>query len=301
LHEPGAGAPRHPHFNVLGRTLLHGPRACWRCIETVRSRTRCKTGLTSRHHSVSATSGKHVGLITNHTGRFAGRSTVDILSHAPGVQLIALFIPEHGSLSATMKRSLLQGSRHWSPVHSLLLRRNASPTTENAQGQLTRWSSTFRTPGVRSTLYDRQAYCIEEAAKRNIAFFVLDRPQSARRLIVEGPMLEHLLHRFRRLFPHAPFVRLIPSANAPTSSTPKTTLAADLQSSPVCKQKRASQLFPLKAPATKLDSSPPNLRTTKGFRSLPGIEILQTWCLFCRPRQPKLRLEEFGAPWLNGD
>src|ERR1035438_3809483 len=41
--------------------------------------------------------GKHVGLITNHTGLDSqGRSTVDLLSHAPGVQLVALFSPEHG-------------------------------------------------------------------------------------------------------------------------------------------------------------------------------------------------------------
>ncbi len=41
--------------------------------------------------------GKHVGLITNHTGLDAqGRSTVDVLSHAGGFQVIALFSPEHG-------------------------------------------------------------------------------------------------------------------------------------------------------------------------------------------------------------
>src|SRR5260370_19512725 len=41
--------------------------------------------------------GKRVGLITNHTGLDSQeRSIVDVLSHAPGVQLIALFSPEHG-------------------------------------------------------------------------------------------------------------------------------------------------------------------------------------------------------------
>ena len=42
----------------------------------------------------AALRGKHVGLITNHTGLDAlGRSTVDQLSKAPGVQLVALFSP----------------------------------------------------------------------------------------------------------------------------------------------------------------------------------------------------------------
>src|SRR5260370_2951378 len=40
--------------------------------------------------------GKHIGLITNHTGLDSqGRSTVDVLSHGAGFQLIALFSPEH--------------------------------------------------------------------------------------------------------------------------------------------------------------------------------------------------------------
>src|SRR5262250_1781740 len=41
--------------------------------------------------------GKHVGIITNHTGLDSqGKSTIDLLTHAPGVQVVALFSPEHG-------------------------------------------------------------------------------------------------------------------------------------------------------------------------------------------------------------
>jgi len=41
--------------------------------------------------------GKRVGLITNHSGRDRrGASTIDLLFHAPGVRLTALFGPEHG-------------------------------------------------------------------------------------------------------------------------------------------------------------------------------------------------------------
>ena len=45
----------------------------------------------------SALSGQRVGLITNHTGLDSrGRSTIDLLSGAPGVTLTAIFSPEHG-------------------------------------------------------------------------------------------------------------------------------------------------------------------------------------------------------------
>src|SRR5713226_8376319 len=41
--------------------------------------------------------GRHIGLITNHTGRDrAGRSTVDALAAAKNLKLVALFSPEHG-------------------------------------------------------------------------------------------------------------------------------------------------------------------------------------------------------------
>src|SRR5262249_3063401 len=41
--------------------------------------------------------GKKIGLLTNHTGRSRdGKTTIDLLHAAPGVQLVALFSPEHG-------------------------------------------------------------------------------------------------------------------------------------------------------------------------------------------------------------
>jgi uncharacterized protein YbbC (DUF1343 family) len=41
--------------------------------------------------------GQRVGLVTNQTGRTReGRSTIDVLHHAPEVKLVRLFSPEHG-------------------------------------------------------------------------------------------------------------------------------------------------------------------------------------------------------------
>ena len=41
--------------------------------------------------------GLKLGLVTNHTGRTRdGKSTIDVLFHAPGVKLVRLFSPEHG-------------------------------------------------------------------------------------------------------------------------------------------------------------------------------------------------------------
>ncbi len=41
--------------------------------------------------------GQRLGLVTNQTGKARdGRSTIDVLLHAPGVKLVKLFSPEHG-------------------------------------------------------------------------------------------------------------------------------------------------------------------------------------------------------------
>lgn len=47
--------------------------------------------------SLHLVKGKRVGLLTNHSGRDRhGTSTIDLLFHAPGAKLTALFAAEHG-------------------------------------------------------------------------------------------------------------------------------------------------------------------------------------------------------------
>src|ERR1035437_9415709 len=67
--------------------------------------------------------GKHVGLITNASGRATdGQRTVDLLAHAPGVKLVALFSPEHGLESADPAGAKVDSYRDAAtglPVYSL--------------------------------------------------------------------------------------------------------------------------------------------------------------------------------------
>ena len=74
-------------WSAAAFTLSLSPR-----VDTVR------TGLdVVLSDSVHVLQGKRVGLITNHSGLDrAGRRNIDLLYHAPGVKLVALFGPEHG-------------------------------------------------------------------------------------------------------------------------------------------------------------------------------------------------------------
>src|SRR2546425_3804982 len=146
--------------------------------------------------------GKHVGLVTNHTGVDAqGRSALQLLGHAPGVTLVALFSPEHGLVGhADEKVASSREAETGLPVYSLY-GDTLRPSEEMFQG-IDTLVFDIQDAGVRFYTYTTtMAYCMEEAAKRHIAFFVLDRPNPLGGDIVEGPMLDADKTNFVGYFP----------------------------------------------------------------------------------------------------
>src|ERR1700752_1382942 len=134
---------------------------------------------------------KHVGLITNHTGLDSrGRSTVDLLSHAAGVHLVALFSPEHGLAGRNDEKvASTKDTATGLPIFSLY-DENRRPTEEMLRG-IDALVFDIQDAGVRFYTYTAtMGYCMEEAAKHNIPFYVLDRPNPIGGNIVEGPMLD---------------------------------------------------------------------------------------------------------------
>ncbi len=137
--------------------------------------------------------GQRIGLITNHTGRDRlGQRNIDLLFRAPGVQLVALFGPEHGIagvVRAGDKVGFGRDSATGLPVYSLY-------------GD-TRVPSAEMLRDVDVLLYDIQdvgarvytfvwtmALSALEAEKHGKSFIVLDRPNPIRADKVEGGVLE---------------------------------------------------------------------------------------------------------------
>jgi len=146
--------------------------------------------------------GRRVGLITNATGvDAAGRRTIDLLAHAPGVKLLALFSPEHGL--ATQADSRVASSTDAAtglPVYSLY------GDTERPTGQMLEGLDALvfdiQDAGVRFYTYTTTlGYCLEAAAQKGIDFYVLDRPNPINGDEVEGPVLEDDLRSFVAYFP----------------------------------------------------------------------------------------------------
>jgi uncharacterized protein YbbC (DUF1343 family) len=241
--------------------------------------------------------GKHVGLITNHTGLDSqGRSTIDLLSHAPGVKLIALFSPEHGLAGhfdekVSPSRDISTGL----PTYSLY-GETLRPTDDMLKG-IDALVFDIQDAGVRFYTYTTtMAYCMEEAAKRNIAFFVLDRPNPIGGNIVEGPLLDPDKTNFVAYFPLPIRYGLTIGELAQLFNAEKH-IGADLH---VIAMKNWHRNYFFESTGIRWIPPSPNLLTPKGSILYPGLEILQNAGVSVG-RGTETPFEEFGAPWLSGD
>lgn len=240
--------------------------------------------------------GKHVGLVTNHTGVDGqGRTTIDLLEHAPGVTLVALFSPEHG-LAGTMDTKVASSHDAGSglPVYSLYgdTRR---PTDEMLKG-IDTLVFDVQDAGVRFYTYTTtMAYCMEEAAKHNIAFYVLDRPNPIGGEIVEGPMLDADQTSFVGYFP-LPVRYGLTIGELAQLFNQENHINADLH---VIAMRNWHRSYFLDSTGVRWIPPSPALRTTKGAILYPGLEILVNSGISVG-RGTETPFEEFGAPWMDG-
>src|SRR5712672_1898954 len=146
--------------------------------------------------------GKRVGLITNQTGvDRGGRNTIDLLAHAPGVKLVALFSPEHGIRGVVDERVRSSTDEATGlPVYSLY-GEDVRPTDAMLAG-LDALVFDIQDAGVRFYTYiTTMGYTMEAAAKHRLGYYVLDRPNPLGGERIEGPMLDRERTNFVAYFP----------------------------------------------------------------------------------------------------
>lgn len=134
--------------------------------------------------------GRKIGLITNHTGIDRERkSTIDLLHAAPGLELVALFSPEHG-IRGDLDHGKIgdtKDERTGLPVYSLYGERR-SPTPEQLAG-IDTLVFDIQDIGCRFYTYiSTMANCLEAAGEAKIRFVVLDRVNPLGP-VAEGPVL----------------------------------------------------------------------------------------------------------------
>jgi uncharacterized protein YbbC (DUF1343 family) len=241
--------------------------------------------------------GRHVGLITNHTGMdFNGKTAIELLAHAPGVHLVALFSPEHGIAGhADEKLASSKDASTGLPVYSLY-GEQLRPTPEMLKG-IDTLVFDVQDAGVRFYTYiSTMGYCMEEAAKHNIAFYVLDRPNPINGETIEGPMLDHDKSSFVGYF-------ALPVRYAMTIGELAQLLNTEAHINcalRVIQMKNWHRNYFYESTGLRWIPPSPNLRTMKGALLYPGLEILQSAGVSVG-RGTEAPFEEFGAPWINGE
>jgi uncharacterized protein YbbC (DUF1343 family) len=285
-------------FTVLVAVLALGPTVARAKSKHSGHASHVQTGLdVLESQKFAPLRGKHVGLITNHTGLDSqGRSTFELLSHAPSVQLVALFSPEHGLAGRNDEKiASSKDPATGLPVYSLY-GETRRPTDEMLKG-IDTLVFDVQDAGVRFYTYTAtMAYCMEEAAKHNIAFFVLDRPNPLGGEIVEGPMLDADKTSFVAYYP-LPVRYGLTIGELAQLFNAENHIGADLH---VIGMKNWHRNYFFESTGIKWIPPSPNLRTIKGSMLYPGIEILQSAGVSVG-RGTQTPFEEFGAPWLNGD
>lgn len=145
--------------------------------------------------------GKRIGVLTNQTGvDSSGHRTIDLLAHAPGATLSAIFSPEHG-VNGELDTTKIGNSRDAAtgvPIYSIY---GASDQQRrppiDVLKQLDAIVFDVQDAGVRFYTYETTlGYFLEAAAKTGIEMIVLDRPNPVGGAFIQGPLSQPGMESF---------------------------------------------------------------------------------------------------------
>jgi uncharacterized protein YbbC (DUF1343 family) len=241
--------------------------------------------------------GKRVGLITNQTGvDREGRSTIDLMAHAPGVKLVALFSPEHGLRGESDARvSASTDETTGLPIYSLYGETDR-PTDAMLAG-VNVLVFDIQDAGVRFYTYiTTMGYAMEAAAAHHIPFYVLDRPDPLGGERIEGPMLDRERTNFVGYFPMPVRMGMTLGEMAKMFNVGKK-IGCDLHVVRLQNWQRRMYFgdtgLPWRSPS-------PNLRSAEAEILYPGLELLQAGGVSVG-RGTARPFELLGAPWTRGE
>ncbi len=139
------------------------------------------------------TAARRIAVVTNQTGMDAhGSRTIDVLAKAPGIEVAAIFSPEHG-VTGSLDTTAISDSRDAAtgiPVYSVYgdssTKRHPSLQILNSVDAIV---YDIQDIGTRFYTYETTlGYFLEAAAKTGKNIFVLDRPNPINGTYVQGPI-----------------------------------------------------------------------------------------------------------------
>ncbi len=241
--------------------------------------------------------GSKIGLITNQTGiNRERRSTIDLLAEAPGVELKALFSPEHG-IRGLLDQDSIDDSTDAAtglPVYSLYKSEKRKPTPEQLEG-LDALVFDIQDIGCRFYTYvSTMGLAMEAAKEAGIRFVVLDRVNPVGGVVVDGPVRTGEGNDFVA-FHDLPVQHGMTAGELARMFNAERGVGADLEVVPVEGWD----------PATRFDGTglpwvnpSPNMRSPAQALLYPGVGLIEFTNVSVGRGTPS-PFEHIGAPWIH--
>jgi uncharacterized protein YbbC (DUF1343 family) len=249
--------------------------------------------------SVHLVLGRRVGLVTNHTALdAAGEHAIDRLASHPGVELVALYSPEHGIRGDAEAGVLVDSGVDQAtglPVHSLY-GQTRKPTPDMLEGvELLMFD--IQDIGTRYYTYVyTMALAMEAAGEAGIPFVVLDRPNPVGGDLVQGNVLDPAYASFVGMYP-LPMRHGMTPGELARLFRGEFGVEAELRVVPAEGWHR-DMLFP----DTGLPWRPPspNMPDLESALHYPGTCLFEGTNLSVG-RGTDRAFQQIGAPWLDGE
>jgi uncharacterized protein YbbC (DUF1343 family)/CubicO group peptidase (beta-lactamase class C family) len=242
--------------------------------------------------------GKRVGLITNHTGiDQRGRRNIDLMRGA-GVQIAAVFSPEHGFLGKEDRPGIQDSvdAETGLKVFSLY-GATQRPTPAMLEG-IDALVFDIADVGVHFYTYEStMAYALEEAAKAKIAFYVLDRPNPITGTRVEGPLLDAANKSFVGYLPGEPVRHGMTMGELARMFNAENQLGANLTVIAMQDWNRGDWFDATNLPWI---NPSPNMRSLKAATLYPGLCLMESSRNWSVGRGTDAPFEQVGADFISG-
>ena len=245
-----------------------------------------------------AVRGKRVGLITNHTGIDSSRTPdIDLIAGHTDLKLVALLAPEHGirgTAPAGEKIADERDAKTGVPIHSLYQAEDRGPTPAMLKDVDVLVYDLQEVGGRTWTYVSTMALSMQAAARKQIPFVVLDRPNPIGGEIVEGALLDPRFKSFVGMYP-------IPARHGMTVGelallfNKNHGIGANLIVAQVKNWRRSQWQNETGLPWV---NPSPNLRSLAAVTSYPGTVYFEGTNL-TEGRGTDRPFEQIGAPWLD--
>jgi uncharacterized protein YbbC (DUF1343 family) len=247
-------------------------------------------------HNFSEVAGLRIGLVTNRSVRNSnGQSTIEVLAKAPGLNLVAIFTPEHG-LGADREGNIQSShdAETGLPVYSLY-GASRRPLDSMLFG-VDAFVIDLQDVGVRFYTYaTTMAYVMEAAAAKHIPVIVLDRPNPIAAAGVKGPMLEPGLLSFTGYF-SMPVQHGMTLGELALMFNAEKSIGANLSVVRMQNYRRESWYDETGLAWT---NPSPNLRTIEEAILYPGVALIEGANVSVG-RGTSTPFEIAGVPWIEG-